>query len=189
MNNVVATAYQWNPVTGGMEMAAALMSNRPDKKLKATEAFSRATVGGAALAYAMDFQEEQQKKGYAYNELDTGTGEVTDITNGFPLSLLMIAGRVGMKMRNGETVDRDLANEFGKQIAIGQAATDLQFGNDISRILTLAFNQDDEFNYRLIQNGKKIWMDSSIETKYYSRSNFIKLFKQYFRYGFFDVIK
>ena len=145
MNNVVATAYQWNPVTGGMEMAAALMSNRPDKKLRATEAFSRATVGGAALAYAMDFQEEQQKKGYAYNELDTGTGEVTDITNVFPLSLLMIAGRVGMKMRNGETVDRDLANEFGKQIAIGQAATDLQFGNDISRILTLAFNEDPEF--------------------------------------------
>ena len=28
MNNVMATAYQWNPVTGGMESAVALMKGR-----------------------------------------------------------------------------------------------------------------------------------------------------------------
>ncbi len=48
-------------------------------------------------------------------------------------------------------------------------------------------NQDDEFNYRAIQYGKKIWMDHSIKTIYYSRSNYSQLFKQYFNYGFFKV--
>ena len=48
-------------------------------------------------------------------------------------------------------------------------------------------NQDDEFNFRAIQNGKKIWMDAKLKTKYYSRSNFHQLFKQYFNYGFYKV--
>ena len=147
MNNVMATAYQWNPVTGGMETASALMQayKGQGKSIDAIEAFSKATVGGAAIAYAMDFQDDHAQKGYAWNELDTGTGEVSNITNTFPLSLLMIAGRVGSKMRKGEQVDADLAKEFGKQLAIGQAATDLEFGNDITRILLLAFNYDQEF--------------------------------------------
>jgi len=42
-----------------------------------------------------------------------------------------------------------LIQAFNQQIAIGQAATDVQFGNDISRILTLAFNADPEFTGRL----------------------------------------
>ena len=48
-------------------------------------------------------------------------------------------------------------------------------------------NQDDEFNYRVLQSGKKIWLESSLVTKYYSRTSFIRLFKQYFHYGFFKV--
>ena len=48
-------------------------------------------------------------------------------------------------------------------------------------------NQDNEFNFRAIQAGKKIWMDPTIKTKYYSRSNFLKLFKQYFNYGCYKV--
>ena len=48
-------------------------------------------------------------------------------------------------------------------------------------------NQDDEFNHRAIQFGKKIWMDPTIKTIYYARSNYLKLFKQYFNYGFYKV--
>tara|TARA_R100000458_G_C8276635_1_gene251974 strand:+ start:676 stop:4467 length:3792 start_codon:yes stop_codon:yes gene_type:complete len=147
MNNVAATAYQWNPVTGGMEGAVALMrqARGQGRSIDTVEAFSKATVGYAAINYAMSFQDQHQERGYAWNELDTGTGEVTDITNVFPLSLLMIAGRVFNKQSKGETVDRDLAAEFGKQIAIGQAATDLQFGNDITALISLAINQDQDF--------------------------------------------
>lgn len=146
MNNVMATAYQWNPVTGGMEAAVALMKGR---RMDANEAFTKALVGTTAIGTAIYFQEEQQKKGYNWNELETGTGEVIDTTNTFPLSLLMIAGRVGARMKNGETVDKDLVLAFNQQIAIGQAATDVQFGNDITRILTLFFNADPEFKGKL----------------------------------------
>ena len=48
-------------------------------------------------------------------------------------------------------------------------------------------NQDDEFNFRLIQNGGKIWLDPSIKSVYYPRNNFKQLFKQYFQYGFYKV--
>lgn len=51
----------------------------------------------------------------------------------------------------------------------------------------LVRNQDDEFNFRLIQNGGKIWLDPSIKSVYYPRNSLKKLFKQYFQYGFYKV--
>ena len=38
----------------------------------------------------------------------------------------------------GETVPREMYEELGNQFAIGQAATDLQFGNDLFNILDMA---------------------------------------------------
>ena len=51
----------------------------------------------------------------------------------------------------------------------------------------LVCNQDDEFNYRLIQAGGKIYLEPSIKTIYYCRTNLKDLAKQYFRYGFWKV--
>ena len=51
----------------------------------------------------------------------------------------------------------------------------------------LVRNQDDEFNFRLIQNGGNIWLDPSIKSSYYPRDSFTKLFKQYFQYGFYKI--
>lgn len=48
-------------------------------------------------------------------------------------------------------------------------------------------NQDDEFNYRLLKNGHKIYLSKSIVSNYYVRSSFTKLFKQYYQYGFWKV--
>jgi len=48
-------------------------------------------------------------------------------------------------------------------------------------------NQDDEFNYRLRENGGKILLNPSIKAKYISRTTFSKLWKQYFQYGFWKV--
>ena len=48
-------------------------------------------------------------------------------------------------------------------------------------------NQDDEFNFRLTQAGSKIWLDSSINSSYYTRNSFFKLFKQYYQYGFYKL--
>ncbi|BAM02070.1 MULTISPECIES: glycosyltransferase family 2 protein [Caldilinea] len=51
----------------------------------------------------------------------------------------------------------------------------------------LVRNQDDEFNFRLIQSGGKIWLDPSIRSEYYSRSSLKSLWKQYFYYGMYKV--
>ena len=51
----------------------------------------------------------------------------------------------------------------------------------------LVRNQDDEFNFRLIQSGGKIWLDPSIKSTYYARTSLLKLFKQYFQYGFYKI--
>ena len=51
----------------------------------------------------------------------------------------------------------------------------------------MMYNQDDEFNFRAIQAGKKIWIDPTIKTEYFARSSYLKLFKQYFNYGFYKV--
>jgi glycosyltransferase involved in cell wall biosynthesis len=52
----------------------------------------------------------------------------------------------------------------------------------------LARNQDDEFNYRLVQGGFKIYLDPSIQSDYYVRGSIIKLYKQYHQYGYWKVL-
>lgn len=51
----------------------------------------------------------------------------------------------------------------------------------------LVRNQDDEFNYRLIKAGYKVWFDPEIRSKYYVRASYQKLFRQYFQYGYWKV--
>lgn len=48
-------------------------------------------------------------------------------------------------------------------------------------------NQDDEFNYRITSNGYKIYLNSEIKCKYFVRASFLKLFKQYYQYGYWKV--
>lgn len=48
-------------------------------------------------------------------------------------------------------------------------------------------NQDDEFNYRVIRNGYKIFLSNKIKSKYYVRGSWEKLFKQYYQYGYWKI--
>ncbi len=48
-------------------------------------------------------------------------------------------------------------------------------------------NQDDEFNFRILQANGKIWLDPAIHATYYSRSSLRKLWLQYFQYGLYKV--
>ena len=52
---------------------------------------------------------------------------------------------------------------------------------------TLIRNQDFELNQRIIQNGGKLLLVPKIQIYYYNRTSLIKLFKQYFFYGFWKV--
>lgn len=51
----------------------------------------------------------------------------------------------------------------------------------------LVRNQDDEFNFRLIQSGGRIWIDPRIKSIYFNRNSIFKLAKQYFQYGFYKL--
>ncbi|NOY78031.1 MAG: glycosyltransferase family 2 protein [Calditrichaeota bacterium] len=49
----------------------------------------------------------------------------------------------------------------------------------------LTRNQDDEFNYRIINNGGTILLVPQIVSYYHARDNFLKLWQMYFQYGYF----
>lgn len=49
-------------------------------------------------------------------------------------------------------------------------------------------NQDDEFNFRLIRSGGRIYLDPSIRSSYYSRSTLRGLWRQYFLYGWWKTV-
>jgi len=51
----------------------------------------------------------------------------------------------------------------------------------------LVRNQDDELNFRLTQNGGKIWLDPRIRCVYHCRSGLRDLWRQYFQYGLYKV--
>lgn len=51
----------------------------------------------------------------------------------------------------------------------------------------LVRNQDDEFNFRLIKQGHKIFFTGTTGLKYYVRANFKNLYRQYFQYGYWKV--
>ena len=51
----------------------------------------------------------------------------------------------------------------------------------------LVRNQDDEFNYRVIKSGWRIWLSSAIRSRYYVRGSYAKLFRQYRQYGYWKV--
>jgi GT2 family glycosyltransferase len=84
---------------------------------------------------------------------------------------------------------------FRKSISKGRYVDTLAFGAYKRSIFEkiggydeeLIRNQDDEFNFRLIQNGGRIWLDPSIKSTYYPRTSLVKLFKQYYQYGFYKV--
>ena len=51
----------------------------------------------------------------------------------------------------------------------------------------LVRNQDDEYNYRIRKLGGRILLSPDIRSKYYSRSTFSSLWRQYFQYGYWKV--
>jgi hypothetical protein len=142
-NNVVATSYQWS-VGGGVQLASAI-AKKEKRNIETVEAFSRSLVGVTALGAAMRYDEERRQKQLGTFEIDTGGGTIVDARNTYPFSLWLAAGRaLNLGLVQGEEVPKEVIKEFGEQIAVGQLASDAQFGNDITAILDTIFNQDVE---------------------------------------------
>ena len=144
MNNVVATAYQWSPFAGMTVMKDfALRSARGGKQLTDAEAFSRSLVGTAALASAIHFDEERQKKDLGVFEVDVGGGTIVDAKNTFPFSIWLAAGRALNNTVRGRPVPPEIQRETLTQLAVGQVARDVQFGNDLMNLMDTIMNFDE----------------------------------------------
>ena len=145
LNNTIATSYQWS-VGGGVAMAKAMyntsVKGAPMPK-DATEAFSRSLVGMTALRLAMEYDDDKLESGLAYNELDVGGGKIMDARNLFPVSLWLAVGRAGNLSRKGEMVPKELIEDIGAQLAVGQFAKDAQFANDFYNVFDTLFNGEE----------------------------------------------
>lgn len=51
----------------------------------------------------------------------------------------------------------------------------------------LVRNEDDELNARVVEHGGKIYLTPAIRSRYFSRSSFAKLWKQYYQYGVWRI--
>jgi glycosyltransferase involved in cell wall biosynthesis len=51
----------------------------------------------------------------------------------------------------------------------------------------LVRNQDDEFNFRVLKGGFKIYLNPEIQADYFVRGDFQKLWRQYYQYGYWKV--
>jgi hypothetical protein len=146
MNNVVATSYQWSILSAPGAFKNIFRKMRAADEtvtITETDALARSMVGTAALAYAMSYDEERKKEGLGPYEVKTVGGTIIDAKNTFPLSVFLAVGRVGNLLRNGETVPREIQLEALNQLAIGQVARDLQFGNDLINVADTLFNIGD----------------------------------------------
>ena len=157
-NNVLATAYQWSPLAAPEQLGKfmARTIKREGTDLTEREAFARMTVGTAAIYAAAEFDTERREKGLAYNEIEVGGGTIIDARNTFPFSLFLAAGRIFNMKRNGEEVPSELLQELGTQVAVGQLARDVQFGNDINNILDVMFNADEGARGASLDAGYKV---------------------------------
>ena len=106
------------------------------------------------------------------------------------------SGIIGTSIALAQTQKFGVGNAlFRQKIKKGEYVDTLAFGAYKRKVFKdiggydeeLVRNQDDEFNLRLQQNGGKIWLDPRINSYYYPRDSVLKLFKQYFQYGFFKI--
>tara|TARA_R100000654_G_scaffold11174_5_gene24552 strand:- start:18651 stop:22337 length:3687 start_codon:yes stop_codon:yes gene_type:complete len=162
-NNTIATVYQLGPWSL-LPATAKIMRGRGD--IQTMEAFSRAAVGTAGLIMAARMDQERQDRGLEATELDVGGGTIIDIKNAFPMSEFMSMGRLVNQLgKQGSifgidlpgkpaepTIEKDTLPYYATttpeaiqdmlvQIGVGQFARDIQFGNDMNRILNMFFDE------------------------------------------------
>ena len=165
MNNVVGSAYQWSPLAGMSVLrdftrrtrllgktvfrdSADVRTGKGVLNTEATlderEAFGRFLVGSTGLYLAAEYDKQRQEKNLGVFEIDAGGGTIVDAKNTFPFSIFLAVGRVANNMVSGKPVPRELTTEALTQLAVGQVAKDIQFGNDLMNALDAITNVGQE---------------------------------------------
>ena len=145
MNNVVATAYQWSPLA-----AMSLYKPFVQKTLKGGEfdvqdrdILARFMVGSTGLLLAAEYDKPRREQGLGVFDVDVGGGTLVDAKNTYPFSLFLAAGRYYNMKVAGEPIPEELQTELLAQLAVGQVAKDMQFGNDLINLLDVLSNADE----------------------------------------------
>jgi GT2 family glycosyltransferase len=100
-----------------------------------------------------------------------------------------------------EVISKCMASRFGMGIGNFRTLNDSGYTDTVTSPMYPKFvferigffdeelvrNQDDDFNYRVAKAGGKIFFSSEISLKYYVRSNFQSLWKQFYQYGYWKV--
>lgn len=106
---------------------------------------------------------------------------------------------------NESYVGRAIAGAMTSPVGVGNAM--FRLGNYEGYVDTLAFgaywkwvfekiglfdeelvrNQDDELNLRVVLGGGKIYLNPRIRSQYFARTSLLKLWKQYFQYGYWRI--
>ena len=144
-NNVLATAYQWTPLSAPELMLkfASRTIKGGEKSLTETDAVARMLVGTATLGLAAQYDKERKAKGLGTFEVETAGGTIVDVKNVYPFSMFLAVGRGINTISEGENITPELKEDILVQLGVGQLAKDAQFGNDLSNMFDLLFNADE----------------------------------------------
>ena len=144
MNNVVATAYQWSPFATPQffyQYGRRILKGT-DADLQEGEVLSRILVGSTAGYMAMQYDKSRQEKKLGVYEIEGPGGAIIDAKNTFPFSVFLAVGRALNIKSQGQDVPRELIQEIGTQLAVGQVSRDFQFANDLNNLLDVLLNED-----------------------------------------------
>ena len=155
MNSVVANLYRFGP--GGLfKFGGDLMKG--NLNYDSYEALGRSATMLSFLLAAQEFDKGRKEDDLGMFDIRVGDS-VVNMENTFPASLFLLGGRIlndfEQGYKNPETatlMQRALAGagnvsgqqvlKLGEQIAIGQIASDVQFGSDWERMLTTITSDD-----------------------------------------------
>lgn len=142
MNNVVATSWQWS--FGGLGYASAIMKKNPD--VDAVEAFSRSLVGLSFLTLAADYDKERQKDNLGVYDVKVGDN-IVNAQNTFPMSIFLAAGRlINQTLDEGQSPKAEVIKATLEQLAVGQVASDIEFGNDITALFSALLDDTNDLS-------------------------------------------
>jgi hypothetical protein len=144
-------------------------TGKQGRDVRDVEAISRAAVGTSGLIMAARMDQDRQEAGLESTQFDVG-GTKVDAKNAFPMSEFMAMGRVFNQlaqmggtsklskasgaMTQIEPADTDIktivpykpivakesVEDMMAQLGVGQFAKDIQFGNDMYRVLDMMFS-------------------------------------------------
>ncbi len=100
-------------------------------------------VGTTGAVMAMEYDKYRQKKKLGVYEVEGPGGAIIDAKNTFPFSVFLAVGRVLNIRQQGQEVPKELIQEIGTQLAVGQVSSDFQFANDLNHVLDVVINQEE----------------------------------------------